>query len=76
MTERVTDKIKKAVDMILDLDYILYVEIRLANIQSQQVWDALNELKIFNIENIYVKVMVDDTECRVIIGAGRLINEV
>ena len=72
MSERVTSKIKKAVDMVLELDYIMYVEIRLARIQYQKVWDALNELKIFDIEYIYTKVMVDDTECRLIIGAGKL----
>ena len=72
MSERVTSKIKKAVDMVLELDYIMYVEIRLARIQYQKVWDALNELKIFDIEYLYTKVMVDDTECRLIIGAGNL----
>lgn len=72
MSGKVTQKIKKAVDMILDLDHIMYVEIRLFMTERQAVWDALNELKIFDIENIYVEVMVDDTDCRVIIGAGEL----
>ena len=72
MTERITDKIKNAVDMILELDHIMYIEIRVLSTKYQDVWDALNELKIFDISNIHVKVMVDETQCIVIIGAGAL----
>ena len=72
MTERITDKIKNAVDMILELDHIMYIEIRVLSTKYQDVWDALNELKIFDIPNIHVKVMVDETQCIVIIGAGAL----
>ena len=72
MTERVTDKIKKAIDTIFELNGILYVEIRLMRTEYQEVWNALNELKIFDIDNIHVKILIDDFECRLIIGAGDL----
>ena len=73
MTERVTDKIKRALDVVLNnSDRVMYVEVRLFRSEYQLVWEALNELKIFDIEYIYTKVMVDDTECRLIIGAGGL----
>ena len=74
---RVTDKIQNAIDMILSsTDRTIYVEIGLFRTEYQLAWEALNELKIFDIENIYIKLMVDETYCKVIIGAGRLINAV
>lgn len=76
MSNRVIDKVQKAVDMILSsTDRTIYVEIGLYRTEYPLAWKALNELEIFDISNIYIKLMVDDTYCKLIIGAGNLTTE-
>lgn len=69
----VMDRISKAVQLLMkNNQHLSYIELRFFKEEYKLVWEVLNELKIFDITYNHVKLMVDDTDCIVIIGAGDL----
>ena len=68
----VTTKIRETVNKVLHSERILYIEIQFAKTEYEEVWNTLQEEKIFDIPYLHVKLMVDTEKCILVIGAGDL----